>query len=103
VGTAGGQPYLTLEYVEGGSLNRQLDGTPWAGPRAAALVRALAEAVEHAHRHGVVHRDLKPGNVLLDGEGRPRVSDFGLAKLLLGGADQTQTGAVLGTPGYMSP
>ena len=104
VGEAAGQPYLTLEYVEGGSLSKRLDGTPWQGRRAAALVRALAEAVQHAHQQGVVHRDLKPGNVLLDGEGRARVSDFGLAKLLQGGSDEhTRTGAVLGTPCYMSP
>jgi WD40 repeat protein/tRNA A-37 threonylcarbamoyl transferase component Bud32 len=102
VGEHQGQPYLTLEYVEGGSLAGRLAGEPWPARQAAGLVRTLAEAVEHAHRHGVIHRDLAPGNVLLDAEGRPKITDFGLAKLAAG-AGQTQTGALLGTPCYMSP
>src|SRR5262249_55960485 len=93
-----------LEYVDGGSLARALDGTPWPGGRAAQLVEAVARAIHHAHRQGIVHRDLTPGNVLLTKEGLPKVTDFGLAKLLVGaGPTLTQNGAILGTPSYMVP
>jgi WD40 repeat protein len=68
------------------------------------LVQALARAAEHAHRQGIVHRDLTPANVLLTKEGQPKITDFGLAKILIGGAATlTQTGAVLGTPSFMAP
>jgi tetratricopeptide (TPR) repeat protein len=109
VGEAGGQPFLALELVEGGSLADALDNRPWApdgrdGPRrAAALVETLARAVHTAHQRGIVHRDLKPGNVLLTPAGEPKITDFGLAKRLEEGVTQTQTGAVLGTPSYMAP
>jgi WD40 repeat protein len=104
VGEHDGRPYLVLEYAEGGSLNRRLTGTPWPARSAAELVLVLARAVQHAHEQGVLHRDLTPGNVLLDAEGRPKVADFGLAKLVLGAAPgQTKTLAVLGTPNYMAP
>ena len=66
------------------------------------MVEQIARAVQAAHDSGIIHRDLKPGNVLLDGQGRPRVTDFGLAKQIEGGG-QTQTGAVVGTPSYMPP
>jgi serine/threonine-protein kinase len=65
IGEADGLPYFELEYIEGGSLDRRLDGTPWPAPRAAALVEAVARGVAEAHRLGIVHRDLKPANVLL--------------------------------------
>jgi WD40 repeat protein len=104
VGEHIGQSYLVMEYAPGGSLARRLDGTPWPASDAAELVRVLAEGVQHAHSHGVLHRDLTPGNVLLDADGRPKVADFGLAKLVVGAsAEQTRTVAVLGTPSYMSP
>jgi WD40 repeat protein len=119
VGEHNGGPYLVLEYVEGGSLERLLDGRPQPPRDAACLVEALARAVHHAHENGVVHRDLKPANILLrrKAEARrpppddrprlsdfdPKVTDFGLAKFLAGGARLTSTGAVLGTPGYMPP
>jgi serine/threonine protein kinase/lipopolysaccharide biosynthesis regulator YciM len=104
IGQHEGRPYLALEYVDGGSLARKLDGTPWPAARAVQLIETLARAIEHAHRQGVVHRDLKPGNVLLTKEGQPKVTDFGLAKLLVGGGDPlTRTGAILGTPSYMAP
>jgi WD40 repeat protein len=112
-------PYLVLEYVEGGSLERLLNGTAQPPRDAACLVETLARAVHHAHERGVVHRDLKPANILLcrkaearhpspDDQPRlsdfdPKVSDFGLAKFLASGVGVTSTGAVLGTPGYMPP
>jgi WD40 repeat protein len=104
VGEQGGRPYLVLEYVDGMSLAQRIAGTPWPAREAAALVETLAQAVAYAHRQGVLHRDLTPGNVLLTAAGEPKVGDFGLAKLLRGGGQaQTQTGAVFGTPSYMSP
>jgi ABC-type amino acid transport substrate-binding protein len=103
IGQQDGRPYVELEYVEGGSLDRRLGGAPWPTGAAARLVEALAHAIEEAHRQGIVHRDLKPANVLLDAEGQPKIADFGLAKRLEGGADQTIAGAILGTPSYMAP
>jgi WD40 repeat protein len=98
-----GRPYLELEYLDGGSLAARLDGTPWEPRRAAALLAPVAEAVAEAHRRGVVHRDLKPANILLDADGRPKVSDFGLAKLLGQVNGLTESGAILGSPWYMAP
>jgi WD40 repeat protein len=98
-----GRPYLELEYLDGGPLTARLDGTPWEPRAAAALLAPVAGAVAEAHRHGLVHRDLKPGNILLDAEGRPKVSDFGLAKLLGQGQGLTATGEILGSPWYMAP
>jgi tRNA A-37 threonylcarbamoyl transferase component Bud32 len=103
VGEAEGRPFFSLEFVEGGSLADQLNGTPWPAPKAARLVEMLARAVYAAHERGIVHRDLKPANVLLTADGQPKVADFGLAKLLDEEPGQTQTGAVLGTPSYMAP
>jgi serine/threonine protein kinase len=103
VGESGGQPWFSLELVEGGSLADQLDGTPWPGRKAARLVRTLARAIHHAHQHNVIHRDLKPANVLLAEDGSPRITDFGLARQLDSSGCQTPSDAVLGTPSYMAP
>ena len=103
VGEHAGLPFIALEFVEGGALDRTLDGTPWAPLRAARLVETLARAVHEAHRRGVVHRDLKPANILLTADGTPKVTDFGLAKRLDVEGGQTQSGAIMGTPSYMAP
>jgi serine/threonine-protein kinase len=104
VGEHDGRPYFALEHIGGGSLDRQLAGAPRPPREATALTEALARAVHYAHQRGIVHRDLKPANVLLTEDGTPKITDFGLAKILVGArGDPTQTGAVLGTPGYMAP
>jgi WD40 repeat protein/predicted Ser/Thr protein kinase len=103
VGLEGSLPYMALEYIEGSSLEQQLAGTPLPTRRAAQLLEVLARAVHYAHERGVVHRDLKPANVLLTPDGIPKLTDFGLAKLLVGGGIQTQSGTILGTPSYIAP
>jgi serine/threonine protein kinase len=103
IGEWHGRPYLVLEYVEGGSLAARLTEGALPVADAVPLVETLARAMHHVHQRGILHRDLNPANVLLAGDGTPKVTDFGLAKLLVGGVGLTQTGAVLGTPGYMAP
>jgi hypothetical protein len=103
-GEAAGEPFFALEFVPGGSLAEKCkDGR--LSPRAAAgLAAQLADAVEYAHRRGILHRDLKPANVLLTANGIPKITDFGLAKDLRdGAADLTQPGARVGTPAYFAP
>jgi serine/threonine-protein kinase len=96
------RPYFAMELLTGGSLAERLKAGPALAPReAAALVEKIARGVQAAHDQGIVHRDLKPHNVLLDATGRPKVTDFGVAKR--GTSDLTQTGAVMGTPAYMAP
>ena len=103
IGEADHLPYFVLEFVEGGSLAQKLDGSPQPFRAAARLVELLARAVSYAHERGVVHRDLKPGNVLLTEAGEPKIADFGLAKVADVGASLTVTGAVMGSPSYMAP
>ena len=102
IGDHDGRPYLSLEFADGGSLQQQLAGTPQPVARAAQLTATLARAMAYAHQHGVVHRDLKPGNVLF-AEGLPKITDFGLAKRLEGNDSVTRSGSILGTPSYMAP
>jgi WD40 repeat protein/tRNA A-37 threonylcarbamoyl transferase component Bud32 len=103
VGQHEGQHYFAMGFVEGGSLAARVVEGPLPPRDAAKILRAVAVAVQYAHDHGVIHRDLKPGNVLLDKDGKPRVTDFGLAKLIESGSDLTGTGQILGTPSYMPP
>jgi tetratricopeptide (TPR) repeat protein len=102
VGEHEGLPYLVLEYLPGGNL-AGLVGSPWPPAKAAALVETLARAVAGAHQAGVVHRDLKPTNVLIGPDGQPKITDFGLAKLLDDDLGLTETGDLLGSPSYMAP
>jgi serine/threonine-protein kinase len=105
IGECAGQHYFSMKLIEGGSLARGISNLKFeiSDQQAARLVAQVARAVHFAHQRGVLHRDLKPGNILLDEAGEPQVTDFGLAKVLTEGADLTQTVAVLGTPHYMSP
>ena len=100
----GGLPYFSMKLIEGGSLGgpARATGRTTHGPPP-RLVVAVAEAVHHAHQRGILHRDLKPANILLDAEGRPYVTDFGLARALEGDSSLTQSGTILGTPSYMAP
>ncbi|HBP21357.1 MAG TPA: hypothetical protein DEA08_26665 [Planctomycetes bacterium] len=99
---SGPEPYLVQELLPGGDLNRLLAAGPLELERALELTRQVASGLAHAHAAGVLHRDLKPGNVLLDGEGRAKLVDFGLARLS-GRSRLTETHAVMGTPAYMAP
>jgi WD40 repeat protein/serine/threonine protein kinase len=123
VGECSAGPFIAMEYLGGGSLFHALAGAPLPQKAAAELVVTLARAVQVAHQHGVIHRDLKPANILLTGSvettanGRrssrsvvslesgivPKISDFGLAKLVESTFVQTHTGDILGTPSYMAP
>jgi serine/threonine-protein kinase len=95
-----GTYYIAMQYVEGPTLKQLIDSglTP---AEAVALIRQVLEAARFAHRHGVVHRDLKPQNVIVDGDGKAAVTDFGIARA--GVSEITQTGSVMGTPHYLSP
>lgn len=99
-----GTPWFSMECVEGVSLDVQAREHPPTARAAAALVSAVGEAVAHAHAHGLVHRDLKPANILMEVDGRPRITDFGIAsRLRPGAAGTTRTGQGLGSPGYAAP
>jgi tetratricopeptide (TPR) repeat protein len=103
VGEHAGLAYIALEYAAGGNLQQKLAGTPQEPMAASRLVEALARAVQYAHERGIIHRDLKPANVVLTEHGVPKLTDFGLAKLLERDEGPTLTGDILGTPSYMSP
>lgn len=104
VGIDQDRDFLSMELIDGGSLDTWSQGPERSYHEIALLIKQLADAVHYAHELGIVHRDLKPANVLMTSRGQPKVVDFGLAKRLDDSARvQTQTGAVLGTPSYMSP
>jgi serine/threonine-protein kinase len=103
VGEYEGKPFLSLEYVEGGSLLRKAAGTPQPEREATRLVETLARAVHYMHQRGILHRDLKPNNVLLTADGTPKIADFGLAKVLDADGGPSRSETLLGTPSYMAP
>ncbi|MCO6458141.1 MAG: serine/threonine protein kinase [Pirellulaceae bacterium] len=103
VGEQDGRHFFSMGYIEGPSLAHKLRGGPLDPRSAADLVAQLADAVDYAHGQHIIHRDLKPGNILIDEAGRPRITDFGLAKRLDTDSELTATGQVLGTPSYMPP
>lgn len=123
VGAYGKRPYLAMEWVPGGNLAEHFDGKPKDPRQAAEFVETLARAVHAAHAHGIIHRDLKPANILLGNDERgtrneeqktpfivhhssfrvPKITDFGLARPTEHGSGLTETGAIVGTPEYMSP
>ena len=104
-GNEDGILYLVMAYVEGGSLKDRIDRGPLSIQETETILRQVASALDYAHRRNVVHRDIKPDNILLDGEGNAILSDFGIVKILEGDntGGLTGTGGVLGTPAYMAP
>jgi tetratricopeptide (TPR) repeat protein/predicted Ser/Thr protein kinase len=98
-----GLPFFSMKFAAGGSLVESRVALHNDPRRSVALMAKVARAVQHAHAKGILHRDLKPGNILLDGRGEPLVSDFGLAKWLDASSDLTRTLTIFGTPGYIAP
>jgi tRNA A-37 threonylcarbamoyl transferase component Bud32/Leucine-rich repeat (LRR) protein len=103
VGQEGKSPYIVSAFIEGESLAERLERQRYSIKEAVVLIGQLADAVHYAHQKGVFHRDLKPGNVMIDSQGASHLMDFGLARRLEGEELQTQEGDVIGTPAYMSP
>src|SRR5438034_2618065 len=103
VGERDGACYFSMGLIEGGQLDAVLKREPMPIRRAVELIVKLARTVEYAHEHGILHRDIKPGNVLLDGKGEPHLTDFGLARLVETESTMTRTLEVIGTPSYMAP
>jgi WD40 repeat protein len=103
VGEHRGHHYFSMKLMAGGSLAQRLAPYRDRHGEAADLVIQIAETVQHAHNHGVIHRDLKPSNILFDAEGRPYLTDFGLAKRFGADVEATESGSIVGTAPYMSP
>ena len=103
VGERDGSCYFSMKFVEGGQLDEVVRRKPMSIRRAAELIAKVARTVHYAHEHGILHRDIKPGNILLDKNGEPHLTDFGLARLLDTQSSVTRTMEVLGTPSYMAP
>src|SRR5207245_1386561 len=95
--------YFSMKFIEGGQLDKIIGNEPLPGRKAAKLMAKLAHTLHHAHQHGVLQRDVKPGNILLDAKGEPHLTDFGLARLVETESTVTRTLEVLGTPSYMAP
>jgi tetratricopeptide (TPR) repeat protein/predicted Ser/Thr protein kinase len=103
VGELEGLPYFSLEYIDGLSLDQKIHRQPQPPREAANLTETLARAMQYAHENGIIHRDLKPANVLMTSDGKPKITDFGLAKRLEEDSSQTKSGTLMGTPSYMAP
>ncbi|MEK6573856.1 MAG: serine/threonine-protein kinase, partial [Chloroflexota bacterium] len=97
-----GQPFIVMRYLTGGTLADRMGHGPLPLPEVARIVERIADALDYAHSRGVIHRDLKPGNILFDERGKAYLSDFGIAKLADATMKLTGTG-IIGTPAYMSP
>jgi serine/threonine-protein kinase len=102
-GTEDGYTYIVMPFVETGTIGELLQGKPLPLPQIRKIVCQVADALGHAHARGLVHRDVKPSNILIDEDGNSLLTDFGIAKMVEGTIQFTQTGAILGTPAYMSP
>src|SRR5690242_19956703 len=105
-GEENGRPYMVLEFVPGGTLEERLvatNGKPLPDDESQTIAAGVAAGLAHAHARGVVHRDLKPANVLFDDDGRPKLADFGIARMAVGEGTLTEAGTVLGTAAYISP
>src|SRR5205823_5551398 len=103
VGEREGTCYFSMGFIEGDQLDAVVRREPMSVRRAAELIAKVARTVHYAHEHGILHRDIKPGNILLDQEGEPHLTDFGLARLVETESTMTRTLEVLGTPSYMAP
>ncbi len=103
VGERDGSCYFSMKFIEGGQLDELVKREPMPIRRAVELIAKVARTVHFAHEHGILHRDIKPGNVLLDTKGEPHLTDFGLARLIETESTVTRTLEVLGTPSYMAP
>ena len=103
VGEIQGQNFYSMDFVTGQSLGDMVEERPLSPHKAARYVKAIAEAIHYAHSEDILHRDLKPSNVLIDQDDRPRVADFGLAKILHSDSALTMSGTIMGSPSYMSP
>jgi eukaryotic-like serine/threonine-protein kinase len=103
VGERDGSCYFSMKFVEGGQLDEVARHKPMSIRQAVELIVKVARTVHYAHEHGILHRDIKPGNILLDAKAEPHLTDFGLARLVESESSVTQTLDVLGTPSYMAP
>src|SRR5207253_7603281 len=103
VGERDGSCYFSMKFIEGGQLDEVARRTPMPIRQAVELIAKIARTVHYAHEHGILHRDIKPGNILLDAKGEPHLTDFGLARLVESESSVTHTLDVLGTPSYMAP
>jgi serine/threonine protein kinase/cytochrome c-type biogenesis protein CcmH/NrfG len=103
VGERDGQCYFSMNFIEGGQLDEVVRHSPMPIRQAVQLVAKVARTVHYAHEHGILHRDIKPGNILLDAKGEPHLTDFGLARLVEAESTVTRSLEVLGTPSYMAP
>jgi serine/threonine-protein kinase len=102
VGEEGGVPYFVMRYMPGGSLTQWIEKGKFSMEDAARIIERLASALAYAHKNGLIHRDLKPDNILFDNNGDPFISDFGVAKITDSATNMTGSG-IIGTPAYMSP